>query len=403
MTRLPPKSTLSPYTTLFRSGANDRRISRFENQHPVPNGMSYNSYLLLDEKTVLLDTVDKAVGDLFLENLHAALKGRELDYLIIHHMEPDHCALIPRILELYPQVKVAGSQKTFGMIQQFFGLDLAERAMVMKESDTLATGRHTLRFLMAPMVHWPEVMVTYDETNKWLFTADAFGTFGAINGNLYADEYNVDFDLLPELRRYYTNVVGKYGRQVLALLEKVAKLEVEMILPLHGPILRQDLDYYFDKYNKWASYTPEEKGIVIAYGSIYGNTEKAAELLAAKLADRGEKNILVYDVSAWHPSYILSESFRFDRLVFACSTYNMEIFPSMEMLLLELKGHNMQNRAVAVIENGSWAPQSGKKMREILAEMKDMRLLESEISIRSAMKAADEEALDALADLIVAA
>lgn len=384
-------------------GANDRRITRFENQHPVPNGMSYNSYLLLDEKTVLLDTVDKAVGDLFLENLHAALKGRELDYLIIHHMEPDHCALIPRILELYPQVKVAGSQKTFGMIQQFFGLDLAERAMVMKESDTLATGRHTLRFLMAPMVHWPEVMVTYDETNKWLFTADAFGTFGAINGNLYADEYNVDFDLLPELRRYYTNVVGKYGRQVLALLEKVAKLEVEMILPLHGPILRQDLDYYFDKYNKWASYTPEEKGIVIAYGSIYGNTEKTAELLAAKLADRGEKNILVYDVSAWHPSYILSESFRFDRLVFACSTYNMEIFPSMEMLLLELKGHNMQNRAVAVIENGSWAPQSGKKMREILAEMKDMRLLESEISIRSAMKAADEEALDALADLIVAA
>ena len=384
-------------------GANDRRITRFENQHPVPNGMSYNSYLLLDEKTVLLDTVDKAVGDLFLENLHAALKGRELDYLIIHHMEPDHCALIPRILELYPQVKVAGSQKTFGMIQQFFGLDLAERAMVMKESDTLATGRHTLRFLMAPMVHWPEVMVTYDETNKWLFTADAFGTFGAINGNLYADEYNMDFDLLPELRRYYTNVVGKYGRQVLALLEKVAKLEVEMILPLHGPILRQDLDYYFDKYNKWASYTPEEKGIVIAYGSIYGNTEKAAELLAAKLADRGEKNILVYDVSAWHPSYILSESFRFDRLVFACSTYNMEIFPSMEMLLLELKGHNMQNRVVAVIENGSWAPQSGKKMREILAEMKDMRLLESEISIRSAMKAADEEALDALADLIVAA
>ena len=388
---------------LIYIGANDRRISRFENQHPVPNGMSYNSYLLLDEKTVLLDTVDKEVGDLFLENLNAALKGRELDYMIIQHMEPDHCALIPRILELYPQVKVAGSQKTFGMIQQFFGLDLAERAMVMIEGDTLATGVHTLRFLMAPMVHWPEVMVTYDETNKWLFTADAFGTFGAINGNLYADEYNVDFDLLPELRRYYTNVVGKYGRQVLALLEKVAKLEVGMILPLHGPILRQDLDYYFDKYNKWASYTPEEKGIVIAYGSIYGNTEKAAELLAAKLADRGEKNILVYDVSAWHFSYILSECFRFDRLVFACSTYNTEIYPPMETLLLELKGHNMQNRAVAIIENGTWAPQSGKKMRELLGQMKDMRVLEREISIRSAMTAADEEALDALAELIVAA
>jgi len=388
---------------LIYIGANDRRITRFENQHPVPNGMSYNSYLLLDEKTVLLDTVDKAVGELFLENLHVALSGRSLDYMVIQHMEPDHCALIPRILELHPQVRVVGSQKTFGMIQQFFGLDLADRAMVMKENDTLQTGTHTLRFLMAPMVHWPEVMVTYDETGKRLFSADAFGAFGAVNGNLYADEYNVDFDLLPEARRYYTNIVGKYGRQVLALLEKVAKLEIEMILPLHGPILRQDLHYYVEKYSKWASYTPEEKGIVIAYGSIYGNTEKAAELLAAKLADRGEKNIVVYDVSAWHPSYILSECFRFDRLVFASSTYNTEIFPSMEMLLLELKGHNMQNRAVAVIENGSWAPQSGKKMRELLGQMKDMRVLESEISIRSAMTAPDAEALDALVELIVAA
>jgi flavorubredoxin len=388
---------------LIYIGANDRRISRFENQHPVPNGMSYNSYLLLDEKTVLLDTVDKAVGDLFLENLHAALNGRALDYMIIQHMEPDHCALIPRIIELYPQVTVVGSQKTFGMIQQFFGLDLAERAMVMKEGDTLQTGAHTLRFLMAPMVHWPEVMVTYDETGKWLFSADAFGDFGAINGNLYADEYDVDFDLMPEVRRYYTNIVGKYGRQVLALLEKITKLDIQMILSLHGPILRQDMHYYIEKYSKWASYTPEERGIVIAYGSIYGNTEKAAELLAAKLADRGEKNIVVYDVSAWHFSYILSECFRFDRLVFASSTYNMEIYPPMENLLLELKGHNMQNRAVAVIENGSWAPQSGKKMRELLGQMKDMRVLESEISIRSAMTAADEEALDALADLIAAA
>ena len=388
---------------LIYIGANDRRISRFENQHPVPNGMSYNSYLLLDEKTVLLDTVDKAVGDLFLENLHAALKGRALDYMIIQHMEPDHCALIPRIIELYPQVTVVGSQKTFGMIQQFFGLDLAERAMVMKEGDTLQTGAHTLRFLMAPMVHWPEVMVTYDETSKWLFSADAFGAFGAINGNLYADEYDVDFDLMPEVRRYYTNIVGKYGRQVLALLEKIAKLDIQMILSLHGPILRQDMHYYIDKYSKWASYTPEEKGIVIAYGSIYGNTEKAAELLAAKLADRGEKNIVVYDVSAWHFSYILSECFRFDRLVFASSTYNMEIYPPMENLLLELKGHNMQNRAVAVIENGTWAPQSGKKMRQLLAEMKDMRVLESEITIKSAMTPADDKALDDLVELIIVA
>lgn len=388
---------------LIYIGANDRHISRFENQHPVPNGMSYNSYLLLDEKTVLLDTVDKAVGDLFLENLHVALNGRALDYMIIQHMEPDHCALIPRIIELYPQVTVVGSQKTFGMIQQFFGLDLAERAMAMKEGDTLQTGAHTLRFLMAPMVHWPEVMVTYDETSKWLFSADAFGAFGAINGNLYADEYDVDFDLIPEVRRYYTNIVGKYGRQVLALLEKITKLDIQMILSLHGPILRQDLHYYIEKYSKWASYTPEEKGIVIAYGSIYGNTEKAAELLAAKLADRGAENIVVYDVSAWHFSYILSECFRFDRLVLASSTYNLEIYPPMENLLLELKGHNMQNRAVAVIENGTWAPQSGKKMRELLAEMKDMRVLESEITIKSAMTPADDEALGALAELIAAA
>ncbi|MEN6580570.1 MAG: flavodoxin domain-containing protein, partial [Anaerolineaceae bacterium] len=280
---------------------------------------------------------------------------------------------------------------------------LAERAMVMKEGDTLQTGAHTLRFLMAPMVHWPEVMVTYDETSKWLFSADAFGAFGAINGNLYADEYNVDFDLMPEVRRYYTNIVGKYGRQVLALLEKIAKLDIQMILSLHGPILRQDMHYYIDKYSKWASYTPEEKGIVIAYGSIYGNTEKAAELLAAKLADRGEKNIVVYDLSAWHFSYILSDCFRFDRLVFASSTYNMEIFPPMENLLLELKGHNMQNRAVAVIENGTWAPQSGKKMRQLLAEMKDMRVLESEITIKSAMTPADDKALDDLVELIIAA
>ena len=387
---------------LIYIGANDRRISRFENQHPISNGMSYNSYLLLDEKTVLFDTADKAVGELFIENLRAALNGRDLDYMIIQHMEPDHCALIPRVLDLYPGVKVVGSQKTFGMIQQFFGLDLAECALVMKEGDSFQTGVHRLRFLMAPMVHWPEVMVTYDETSKWLFSADAFGAFGAINGNLYVDEYNVDFDLLPEARRYYTNIVGKYGRQVLTLLEKAANLDIAMILPLHGPILRQDMAYYIEKYSKWASYTPEEHGVVIAYGSIYGNTEKAAELLAAMLAERGERNNRVYDVSAWHPSYILSECFRFDRIVFASSTYNMEIYPPMETLLLELKGHNMQNRTVAVIENGSWAPQSGKKMRELLAQMKDMRVLDSEISIRSALTEADTEALAALADLLAA-
>lgn len=387
---------------LYYIGANDRRITRFENQHPVPNGMSYNSFLLLDEKTVLFETVDKAVGELFLENLAAALGDRKLDYIIVQHVEPDHAALIPRILELHPDIKVVATQKTFTMIGQFFGLDLGDRVVVVKEDDRLNIGKHTLRFLMAPMVHWPEVMVTYDETGKRLFSADAFGTFGAINGDLYADEYDVDFDLLPEARRYYTNIVGKYGRQVLALLDKVAKLELEMVLPLHGPLLRKDLHYYIDKYSKWASYTPEEKGIVIAYASVYGNTEKAAELLAAKLADLGEKNIRVFDVSAWHFSYIVSECFKYDRLVFASVTFNMEIYPAMETLLLELRAHNMQNRDVAVIENGSWAPQSGKKIRELLAEMKDMRVIDSEISIRSAMTHSDEAALGELAKALAA-
>ena len=388
---------------LYYIGANDRRITRFENQHPVPNGMSYNSYLLLDEKTVLFDTVDKAAGDIFLENLAAVLGERALDYMIIHHIEPDHAALIPHILELHPNVKVVATQKTFTMIRQFFGLDLGDNAVVVKENDQLVTGEHTFRFIMAPMVHWPEVMFTYDESSKRLFSADAFGTFGAINGNLFADEYDVDFDLLPEARRYYTNIVGKYGRQVLAVLEKIAKLDIQMILPLHGPLLRQDIGYYIEKYTHWASYTPEEKGVVIAFGSVYGNTEKVAELLAAKLADLGEQNIHVYDVSAWHFSYILSDCFTFDRLVFASATFNAEIYPPMESLLMELKAHNMQNRKVAVIENGSWAPQSGRKIRELLAEMKDMQVLESEISIRSAMTPEDEVALGELAKLLRAA
>ena len=381
-------------------GASDRRLALFENIFPIPRGVSYNSYVLLDEKTVLLDTVDASVAGQFFENLEHVLDGRKLDYLIVNHMEPDHCAMIGDLVRRYPEVQVVGNTKTFGMIKQFFGTDFAERAVTVKEGDTLATGAHTLHFVMAPMVHWPEVMVTYDEKDKVLFAADGFGTFGALNGNIFADEVDFDRDWLDDARRYFINIVGKYGVQVQNLLKKAATLEIKMICPLHGPVWRENLGWFIEKYDTWSSYKPEDQAVMIAYASIYGNTENAAEILASKLADKGVKNIAMYDVSVTDPSVIVSESFRCSHLVFAAPSYNGGIFTKMETVLSELKAHSLQNRTVAIMENGTWAPVAGRQMREIFAGMKNIELLEEGVTIRSAVKEAQEASLEALAEKI---
>ena len=341
---------------LLMIGGNDRRIALFENVYPVPDGVSYNSYLLLDEKTVLFDTVDKAIRDLFLENLEYALGRRKLDYLVVSHMEPDHCAVIADVYRMHPEVKIVCNAKTISMIRQFFAFDIDNAALLVKDGDTLPTGRHTLTFLTAPMVHWPEVMVTYDSADKILFSADAFGTFGALSGSVFADESDFYGSKIGEARRYYTNIVGKYGTQVQALLKKASTVEISMICPLHGPIWREGIDGFIDKYVKWSSYTPEERAVLILYASIYGNTENAAEILAARLAEHGVRNIAVYDVSVTDPSYLVAEAFRCSHIVFASATYNAGIFTNMELLLHELESHNLQNRTVAVIENGRGRP-----------------------------------------------
>ena len=388
--------------SLFWVGVNDRRIALFENVYPVPTGMSYNSYVLLDEKTALFDTVDASFTHDFLENVTAALKGRTLDYLIVNHMEPDHCASIADVIAVYPEAKIVCTAKAVGMMKQFFDFDIDSRAVIVKEGDTLSTGKHNLTFVMAPMVHWPEVMVTYDTTDKTLFSADAFGTFGAMNGNLFADEVNFERDWLDDARRYYTNIVGKYGASVQTLLKKAAGLEIATICPLHGPVWRENISWYVDKYLTWSSYAPEEKSVMIAYGSIYGNTENAANILACKLADKGVKNIAVYDVSATHPSQIVSESFRCSHLVFAAATYNGGIFTNMEHVLNDLKAHGLQNRTVAVIENGTWGVVAGKQMKEILSGMKNMNILEQTVTVKSALKDEQDPQLEALADAIAA-
>ncbi len=383
-------------------GASDRRLALFENVYPVPNGISYNSYLLTDDKTVLLDTVDASVGKQFFENLLFALNGRMLDYIIINHMEPDHCAEIANLLKMYPAAKIVCNAQTQKMLGQFFTLDVPqEQYVIVKEGENLNTGHHTLRFVMAPMVHWPEVMVTYDETDQTLFSADAFGTFGALNGNIFADEVNFERDYLDEARRYYTNIVGKYGPQVLALLNKAKNLEIKRICPLHGFIWRQNLGWFVAKYQKWATYEPEEKGIIIAYGSIYGNTQNAAEILASKLAAQGVKNIKIYDVSVTHPSYIISEAFRVNTLVFASVTYNAGIFVNMDNLLRDITAHNLQNRSIATMDNGTWAATAGKQMRDELAKLKNCTFIEPHISVKSAINPSQTSDLDNLVETIL--
>ena len=383
-------------------GASDRRLALFENIFPIPRGVSYNSYVLLDEKTVLLDTVDASVAGQFFENLEHVLDGRKLDYLIVNHMEPDHGAMIGDLVRRYPEVQVVGNTKTFGMIKQFFGTDFAERAVTVKEGDTLATGAHTLHFVMAPMVHWPEVMVTYDEKDKVLFAADGFGTFGALNGNIFADEVDFDRDWLDDARRYYTNIVGKYGASVQALLKKASGLEIAVICPLHGPIWRENLGYILEKYQKWSTYEAEDQAVVILYATMYGNTASAADALAGRLAAKGVKKIAVYDVSNTHVSELISEIFRASHVVFAAPTYNGGIYPVMENLLADMKALAVQNKTVALMENGTWAPTTAKQMREKLAELKNVTILDTQITIKSAMAPEQEGQLEALADAIVA-
>ena len=385
---------------LYWIGGSDRRLALFENVYPIPRGVSYNSYVLLDEKTVLLDTVDASISGLFFENLEYVLNGRTLDYLIVNHMEPDHCAVIGEVVRRYPDVKLVCNAKTVPMLKQFFNFPVEDRTVIVKEMDTLCTGKHTFAFVMAPMVHWPEAMVSYDTVDKILFSADGFGTFGAINGNLFADEVNFERDWLDDARRYFINIVGKYGVQVQNLLKKAATLEIKMICPLHGPVWRENLGWFIEKYDTWSSYKPEDQAVMIAYASIYGNTENAAEILASKLADKGVKNIAMYDVSVTDPSVIVSESFRCSHLVFAAPSYNGGIFTKMETVLSELKAHSLQNRTVAIMENGTWAPVAGKQMREIFAGMKNIELLEEGVTIRSAVKEAQEASLEALAEKI---
>ena len=391
-------STRKVTDDLIYVGGSDRRLSRFENLFPIPKGVSYNSYVLLDEKTVLFDTADESISRQYIENVVHALNGRPLDYMVVQHMEPDHCAMIDDMLRRYPEAKMVCSAKAVGMYAQFYGTDVAARALVVKEGDKLSTGEHTLHFVMAPMVHWPEVMVTYDEKDKILFSADAFGTFGALAGNIFNDEITFDTTWMNDARRYYTNIVGKYGVQVQALLKKAASLDIEMICPLHGPIWRKDLGLLLEKYQKWSTYEPEDKTVMIAYATMYGNTENAANVLAGMLADKGVKNIAMYDVSETDVSELVAESFRCSHLVLAAPTYNSGIQPKMEAYLSDIKALNLQNRTVAVIDNGTWAATAGKQMIGTLEGMKNMTILENTISIKSALAENQLGALEALAD-----
>ena len=383
-------------------GASDRRLALFENVFPIPRGVSYNSYLVKDEKTVLMDTVDQAVRNRFLENLAFGLEGRSLDYVVVNHMEPDHAATLMEVLKAYPQAQVVGNAKTIAMIGQFFDYDISERTVTVKEGDTLNTGRHTFTFVMAPMVHWPEVMVTYDAADKVLFSADAFGTFGALSGNIFADELDFERDWLDDARRYYANIVGKYGVQVQTLLKKAAGLDIAYICPLHGPIWRENMGWFVEKYQTWSTYAPEDKAVAIFCGSVYGHTENAADIVANRLAEKGVKGIRLYDVSNTDVSELVSEAFRCSHLVLASATYNGAIFTPMENFLLDLKAHNLQNRTVAVIDNGTWAATAGKQMREIVGAMKNMTVLENGVSLKSSVKETQRAELEVLADTLAA-
>ncbi|MCL1787295.1 MAG: FprA family A-type flavoprotein [Defluviitaleaceae bacterium] len=382
-------------------GANDRRLAMFEGVYPVPRGVSYNSYLLQDEKVVLFDTVDKAVHDRFIENITYALAGKAVDYLVVQHMEPDHSSAICDLAARFPNMKIVGNSKTIAFIKQFYDIDIDARVHVVAEGDTLNTGKHELHFVMAPMVHWPEVMVTYDATDKILFSADAFGTFGALNGALYADQVDFDRDYMDEARRYYTNIVGKYGKQVEMLLAKASPLDIQMICPLHGFVWRKNLQDILLKYALWSGYEPEEKAVMIAYSSVYGHTENAAEILASNLWDRGVKAVM-FDVSVISASEILAATFRYSHLVFASTTYNNGIFITMDELINDIVAHNLQNRTLAIMENGSWAPVCGGLMRQRLEACKGMTFLDNTVTILSSLKESQLADIAHMADALAA-
>jgi flavorubredoxin len=368
---------------------------------PLPNGVAYNSYLINDEKTALLDTVDSAISAEYIENIKHALKGKSLDYLVINHMEPDHCANIEEILRRYPDVKLIGNTKTFQFFNQYYNMDISKNRLDVKEGQEISLGEHSLRFYMAPMVHWPEVMVTYEVSKGILFSADAFGTFGAISGNIFADEVEYDSKYLDEARRYYTNIVGRYGNQVQALFKKLIGVDINIICSLHGHIWRGAMvPYIQDKYDKWSKYIPEKKGVVLAYASMYGNTENAVNALAQKLAQRGVKDMRMYDVSKTHPSYIISDIFKYSNVVFASPTYNLQLYFPMDSLIKELAVLNICNRKVSLIGNHTWASAALKQMTNMVSEMKNMELVGTPIDIKSSLKEDREPELDALADEI---
>jgi flavorubredoxin len=385
---------------LYWVGGNDRRLALFENIHPIERGVSYNSYLLLDEKTVLFDTVDWSICRQFIENIEGILGDRDLDYIVINHMEPDHAASIEEVIIRYPNARIICTEKA-AMFMHQFGFKVADRIIQVKEGDTMSFGKHKVVFIAAPMVHWPEAMVTYDTTNGVLFSADAFGSFISLDGRLFNDEVNFERDWIDEARRYYTNIVGKYGPHVQALLKKAATIDIKMICPLHGPVWRNNFEYLLDKYNKWSSYEPEEKGVMIVYGTMYGNTEAAANDLATRLVKKGMTNVVMYDVSKTHVSYLISESFKYSHIVLASVTYNLKIYPPMLNYIMDMKALNLQKRTFAILENGSWAPQSGKLMRELIEEMKDMTILDSEMTINSSLKEDDADSMDDIADSII--
>ena len=382
-------------------GGEDRRLALFENVYPIPTGVSYNSYFIDDEKTLVMDTVDRAVGGQFFENLEYMLGGRKLDYLVVNHMEPDHAATVGDLVRRYPDTTIVCNSKIEVMLRQYFNFETEGRVQIVKEGDVLSTGEMQFTFVMAPMVHWPEVMMTYEITQKVLFSADAFGTFGALNGRIFADQVDFERDYMDEARRYYTNIVGKYGTQVKAILKKAATIEIEMICPLHGFVWRRNLGDFIQKYQLWAHYEPEEQGVLLAYASVYGGTENAANILATQLIERGVK-VQMYDVSVTHPSYILSDAFRYSHLVLASTTYNAGIFVNMENLVHDIANHNLQNRTVALIENGSWAPTSAGLMRKVLSGLKGTEFIESTVTLRSTLKENQIAELAALADEIVA-